>query len=124
MIITEVYGLPKLSQKKLRSLYEKMFLVLKNTPELCLFNERKTIILFPPDKLQWGLGLDILVKIEDLPSKLEFGICKSLHSNIVKTIREIVPTTCVVCKLHFFSNLENLEFTSHYARCNYGPTEY
>jgi hypothetical protein len=68
MVKVTVSCLPELKQEQLEAIYRGIFGVLYAKREITGVNEEKDeMILFPPDKWQYGLGQEILAEVERLP---------------------------------------------------------
>ncbi len=106
MVIVKVWCLPKMTTEKLESLFEDIFNVLKANARITwVENEKDELILFPPDKWQYGLGKEILIEVQGLPAGVitklsgkEIEIMmRKLGKQLIRVLKDRFPKANVAC---------------------------
>jgi hypothetical protein len=103
MVIVKVWCLPEgLTEEELQDFFWKIVSTAKSVHGAGVSSEKDVLILFPTDRMKWGLGEDILAEIGGLPrisreSKKVFG------QRVGETIKERFPSA------HVESVVENLD---------------
>jgi len=89
MPIITVYGLPNIAERKLTDLYERILSGILEVENLHLKKEDITVF-FPPDKMDYGLGIEIIVFVDGLFEKPERTeeVRNRLAEKIGKEIRQ------------------------------------
>jgi hypothetical protein len=99
--VIKLYCLPRLSQKKLQKIHKKIVsaakIVFKDFGKIN--NETDLIVLFIPDSMKYGPGMEILVEI-DLPINEAYHHHASDYpSAFGNKIRKLFPKAVVQCTL-------------------------
>ena len=103
MPVIKVWGLPDdLSENDLLELYEKINNVVVSVKGLNLSKEDLTI-LFPADRMKYGLGDEIIIEISGFFQK--HAMLQSVFNRLAESVGETVK--------HFFSNTEKVECLVH-----------
>jgi hypothetical protein len=91
MFIVKIWGLPSvLTEEQLRSLFNQILDLAKNTSGLKIYSERDILVLYPSDRMIFGLGVDLFVEIyhtelSDLElDKIEHGFMRNLGDILIK----------------------------------------
>src|SRR3989338_10509430 len=72
MVKVTVSCLPEVTQEALKALFSDIFNILKKHTTITWVEEEKDeLIHFPPDKMVYGLGQEILAEVEGLPAGAE-----------------------------------------------------
>lgn len=99
-VLLKVWCLPKeLTEEQLKELFRSLLEAAKDVPNTGVFNENDITILFPADRMEWGLGDDIIAEISDVPVGLGFVGKKRLAGRIGRTLTVRFPSSFVKCKV-------------------------
>lgn len=106
MAILKVWCLPDaLTEEELQLLFQQLLSAVKTVPETGVQSEKDITILFPSDRMKWGLGEDIIAEIGDLPVSLSpeiptfRAVRKLLAKRVGKTIKKRFPSAYVKCRV-------------------------
>lgn len=93
MLKIKTWCLPKLPQKKLNLLHQRIVDAVVRIPELGVKDENDMLNLFPADLMNYGLGTEIAVEINGLPEKPEFSedVCKNLTRGVGLVVKGMFP---------------------------------
>ncbi len=106
MAIIKVWCLPDgLKEGDLKSLFRQILSAVKTVPEVGVEGEKDITIIFPKDRMKWGLGEDIVAEISDLP--LELGsetatsqaVRERLAIRVGGKLKLRFPLACVKCRV-------------------------
>ncbi|MFA4998871.1 MAG: hypothetical protein WC514_02520 [Candidatus Paceibacterota bacterium] len=66
-VLLKVWCLPaEMQEGDFQSLFQELLSALKNVSDKIVRNEKDVTILFPTDRMQWGLGQDIVAEADCL----------------------------------------------------------
>lgn len=105
MPVIKVWCLPEgLDEKDLQNLFWSIVKTVVGVEELGLKDEKDMTILFPPDRMRWGLGEDIIVEISKLFDKPErtAEIRDRLARKVARVVKEHFPSAYVQCFVETF----------------------
>ena len=106
MPVIKVWCLPEdLNEDKLQVLFWDIVAAVTGVEELGLKDEKDMTILFPPDRMRWGLGEDIIVEISGLFEKPERTeeVRNRLAQRVGKLIKGHFPSAYVECLVQTFN---------------------
>lgn len=93
MPVIKVWCLPEnMDEDKLQALFWDIVAAVTGIKELGLKDEKDMTILFPTDRMRWGLGEDIIVEIGKLFDKPERTA--EVRNRLARNIGEVVKTHC------------------------------
>lgn len=104
MPIVKVHCLPDgLSEGGLRGLYEKLVLSVLSVKELGLTERHQMTVLFPPDRMLFGLGEEIIVEIVGLYAKPERT--KQVQDKLARAVGDVIKTGFPKANVEVFVHL-------------------
>jgi hypothetical protein len=93
MFVVKVWGLSsELTEEQLRSLFDQILDLAKSIPELKVSSERDILVLYPSDRMVFGLGNDLYVEIHHTSlkdsklSRIEHRFMWDLSNVLVRTV--------------------------------------
>ena len=117
-MVLKIWCLPDgLTEEELKSLFQQILAVVKDIPELCVRSAKDATILFPADRMKWGLGEDIVAEVGDLPRSLSLGtsdcwaVRLALGLRLGTMLKECFPSAYVKCIIEN-SDLRTVVWTS------------
>lgn len=108
MPIIKVWCLPEnVTERGFHELLEGIVAAVVGVPELGLRDEDMTI-LFPPDRVKWGLGEEIIVEIGGLFIKPERtkGVRNRLAQRVGEAVKSHFPNAYIECFVQTFDPVE------------------
>ncbi|MFH1169945.1 MAG: hypothetical protein V1704_00015 [Candidatus Vogelbacteria bacterium] len=100
MPVIKVWGLPaNQSEDNLRILHGSIVAAVVELKELGLYSENDMTVLFPPDRMSYGLGDEIIVEIDGLFQRRERtdDVIRRLAKEVGSTISFLYPQAKVEC---------------------------
>jgi len=105
MPIIKVWCLPEnVEEDALQRLFWDIVPAVVGVRELGLSDEKDMTILFPPDRMRWGLGVDIIIEISGLWEKIERTeeVKKRLAKGVGEVVKKHFPNSYVECLVQTF----------------------
>ncbi len=104
MPILKIWGLPKSSEFELRKLHKNSVKAIIDIEELGLKDGNDITVLFPPDMMTYGLGVDIIAEVSCLFEKPErtLEVRRRLAESVGKAIKQLYPSAKVECFVYTF----------------------
>lgn len=99
MLVIRVWGLPEeLYETQLRTISSNIVKTVREIKELYIKDEKDVMILFPPNRMKWELGKEIIVEISlfDRPIRTE-EIRNLLAGHVGRMVKGHFPCSIVEC---------------------------
>ena len=105
MPVIKVWCLPKLSEKKLQTIFKSIVSVVEGIEELGLKGEQSMKILFPTDAMKYGLGTKIIIEVTGLfkKPKRTKKVLARLAKGLGTALHRVFPKALVECSVHPFN---------------------
>ncbi len=99
MPVIKVWCLPDITEEKLRELHHGIVKATESVEALRLNGEQSMTVLFPEDKMKYGLGTDIIVEVGWLFVKPErtLDVRRELVRNLYRIVKKFFPNAKVEC---------------------------
>lgn len=108
----KIWCLPDDPEKKLKKLLKQIVDVAISIPELGVKSEADILVLFPEDKMKFGLGDEILVEIS-ISSDHSVSTKNRLVAKIGAVISALYPNSRINCKTITFDPKKEAFWTSY-----------
>ena len=96
-VTVRVWCLPDVTEEDLQAFFQEILSAFKLIQAVGVRDSKDITILYPPDKMKWGLGEDIIAEIEDLPPTSEKER-RFLANRVWETIKKRFPHASVKCR--------------------------
>lgn len=102
--VVKVWCLPKMGQKRIKELFNKIVAKLVQTRGIDVHDETDVLVLFPSDKMLYGLGTEIFVEVDQLLGAADSKELRQLIAmELTMVVRSMFPGAHVCCAVREFN---------------------